>query len=426
MNMTPTASSLSIDQARKVLWLRTYPRPMGELFDEGYLNRDRLQWAAEKAYDPRLKEAARILLNPNKSTQSAVKPVQATTLELPKEALSIGITLEKARSTAWPLHPYKGQPMGTLVETRQLSLKDLGYAVENAWDERVRRAASALLLVRMNQKVKEPAPSAGVIKVIFGGRSFAERRQLQYTLLEGCILGFLIGIGVAISIWAFISAAVKRADLVSQGSSHSPLSFLTVLILIILFGISFLGINLFNKIILGNMDKKIEAYRKGQEGEDKVVETILHSLDGNWSLFRNIQLPGRSKADLDAVLVGPPGVWVLEIKNYKGCYRNIGEAWQVQTRKGWRLLPKSPSRQAKNNASHLGEFLKADGINHWVNGTVVWANPESQLSVENPPVAVWPLDRLPDELGNIWQGDKLTSAMKEQIVKKLSKLNKAQ
>ena len=45
-----------------------------------------------------------------------------------------------------------------------------------------------------------------------------------------------------------------------------------------------------------------------------------------------------------------------------------------------------------------------------------------QLQVENPSTAVWTYDRLPDKLGNIWQGEKLSVANQEKIIGKLTKL----
>jgi hypothetical protein len=170
------------------------------------------------------------------------------------------------------------------------------------------------------------------------------------------------------------------------------------------------------------LDQQIDNFREGQKGEERVVEVILQTLDGNWFLFRNIQLPGRNKGDLDTVLVGPSGAWVLEIKNFSGEYRNIGEQWEYRAGNSWKLHKKSPSRQARNNAARLGNFLKADGIQLWVDAAVVWANQESRLTVENPSVAVWQLDHLPDELGNVWQEEKISATTRTRIVKKLTKL----
>ncbi len=46
--------------------------------------------------------------------------------------------------------------------------------------------------------------------------------------------------------------------------------------------------------------------------------------------------------------------------------------------------------------------------------------------VEKPAVVVWHLDRLPDELGNIWEGKTLTESARQGIMEKLTKLCQAQ
>jgi hypothetical protein len=178
---------------------------------------------------------------------------------------------------------------------------------------------------------------------------------------------------------------------------------------------------LFEKII-DRWDKQIEEHRRGQEGEDNVVQMIVQALDGNWHLFRNLSIPGQNKGDLDLVLVGPPGVWALEIKNFRGKFRNTGETWERKNGKNWKPATVNPSRQVQNSAYRLKNFLNADRVNVFVNAAVVWANSESPLAVENPSVAVWRYDRLADELGNIWQGEKLTQAERNKIVEKLTKL----
>ena len=416
------APLISLEDARKVLWLRNYPRPLGELYDEGYLNQSRLEWAATKAYDPHLRQAAQILMSRPKPEKPVEKREKKLPLELPDLALSIGITMEQARSTEWPFPPFRRQLMGMLVETKQLSLKDLGYAAENAWEDRVRRAATALMLGRINQSINEPAPSAGFIKVLSGGKSYAERKQYQIALVEGMIMGTVFGLVIALFTWLLTRHPSTQSTMSLSEAIKSPVGIMALALLLGLFGLYFLGLFLLDRFILDRLDKQIDNYRKGQKGEERVVEVILQTLDGNWSLFRNIQLPGNNKGDLDTVLVGPSGAWVLEIKNFSGEYRNIGEQWEYRVGNSWKLHKKSPSRQARNNAARLGNFLKADGIQQWVDAAVVWANQESRLTVENPSVAVWQLDRLPDELGNVWQEEKVPAATRTRIVEKLTKL----
>lgn len=194
MSLSPTSdTAMTLEQARAVLWLRNNHRPMGELLDEGYLNEARLRWAAEKAFDPQIKQAAGVLLG---SLRAAIAPPAPASIPAPAletgtaiTTIKTGITLEQARATRWPFSNFKNQPMGELVDAHQLTLKDLVYAIENAWNERVRQAAIALLAVRLDQAVEEPASSAGPLKVVSGGQSYSESRRLAWTLLQGILLG---------------------------------------------------------------------------------------------------------------------------------------------------------------------------------------------------------------------------------------------
>ena len=112
---------VSVNEARKVFWLRSYPRPMGELLDEGYLNERRLKWAAEKGYAPELKLAARALLQSQGKLESIP---ENSTNPFCSESFPIQTTIEQARGTQWPFHPYKDQLMGWLLDTKQIALKD--------------------------------------------------------------------------------------------------------------------------------------------------------------------------------------------------------------------------------------------------------------------------------------------------------------
>src|SRR6266540_3597697 len=156
---------MNIEEARKVFWLKSNYRPLGELLDEGYLTNERLEWAAKWAYSSKLQQAAKLILEAQNHSSTTVTAVEN---EKKDAGIEVGVSLDQARLTLWPFPPYKGQQMGALVESKQLSLKDLGYAIENAWDEKVRQAAIAFSLIRLEQVVKEPVPSAGFIHVSSG------------------------------------------------------------------------------------------------------------------------------------------------------------------------------------------------------------------------------------------------------------------
>jgi hypothetical protein len=407
---------MTLEEARSVMWLRNNYRRLGELLDEGFLNQARLEWAARKAYDPRLKQAATVLLEWMRRGRKSASSHRAE--QLP--TLDAGITIEQARSTIWPFQSLRGQPMGELVDTRQLTLKDLGYAVENAWEDHLRRAAAVLMAVRLGQAIEEPPSPAGPLKVVSGGRSYAEERQLALTMLQGFALG-IISAGLIGALVVSITTSVSQGK--SLAKLFTSLSGVVVFVLLVSVGA---GIGWLISLLIGagekKLDREIDAYRKGQEGEESVVGAIRQTLDGNWTLFRNVILPGRKKTDIDGILVGPPGVWALEIKTFTGEYRNFGEHWEYRAGNRWKPLKRSPSHQAQDNAMRVSRFLKADGISQWITPAVVWANRESSLSIENPMVAVWTLDRLPEELGNVWHGKAMEESVRDRILEKLTKL----
>jgi len=420
--LNPSSEAMSLEEARSVMWLRNNHRPLGELLDEGYLNEHRLAWAAEKAYNPRLKEAAAILLAWVR--REATPPRPPSDPPTPAESwpeIQAGLTVEQARATRWPFKSFKNRPMGDLVDTRQVGLKDLAYAIENAWDQRVRQAAIVLMAVRLNQVVEEPTTPAGSLRVVSEGKSYSERKQLAWTSVQGMIVGALLvllilGLIQPLRFLLSSSNGPNSIQLISPGGMIALL-----LLLALGLGLGGLAAHLFDTV-LNKTEEQIENYRRGQEGEDRVVEAMRQNLDGNWTLFRNVTLPGRNKTDIDLVLVGPAGVWALEVKTFTGEYRNVGGHWEYKAGNRWKLSRLSPSQQAQNNAARLSSFLKAEGIKQWVTPAVVWANRESCLTVENPMVAVWTMDRLPEELGNIWQEQAIKEPMQTRIVEKLTTL----
>jgi hypothetical protein len=344
---------MSIEEARAVMWVRPTRRPLGELLDEGFLTRERLEWAAENAYDVRLKRAAAVLLE----HIAHEAPATRTELEIAPPALDAGISIQEARSVVWPFSTHKGKPMGELVDSRQLSLKDLGYAVENAWDEHVRRAAAVLAAARINQAVREPPPPAGPLNVISGGRSYARRRESDLNLVQGGLLGVLAAACVLSFVSAIRESMQGRTGLSLLKVLSNPIG---VVVLVLMAAVAVGGLWATWKLsdkAFGRLQKEIENYQRSQEGEARVVEILARYLDGQWSLFRNVVLPGRRRGDLDLVLVGPPGVFALEVKCYSGAYRNVGARWEVRTKDG-RPAARAPASKPIGMPVSSGAFSR--------------------------------------------------------------------
>ncbi len=375
---------MTVEEARQVLWITERRRTLGEMWDEGLLTEQRLTWAVENAYNPRLRQAAAVLLEEMRQRRA----------EEPAKPLSFGITRQEAMATPWPFRPYRGRPMGELLSRHQLSLKDLAYAVDKAWSERVRRAAALLLVEGLGHRVEEPSEH-GVLRVVVAGPSYAERAMMRLSSIWGFVVGWLTGTSLTLGFWMWI-----------QHLGHTPareytpeVKFLLTLLALSIGGLLGLLPNiLVERLILRRIEEAIKRHRRGKEGEERVVELLRQVLDDRWTLFRNLKVPGMGRGDLDGVLVGPTGVWLLEIKNFSGRYRNRGEQWFYWKHNGWRRMKDNPSRQARRNAGRLAAFLKERGVRLWVYPVIVWANPEKPPVLESPAVPVWTMDRLAEEV----------------------------
>ena len=64
--------------------------------------------------------------------------------------------------------------------------------------------------------------------------------------------------------------------------------------------------------------RSAELYDRGAQGE-RATGAILDSLRGEgWVTFHDVRWPGRARANVDHVIVGPGGIFVIDSKNWSG------------------------------------------------------------------------------------------------------------
>jgi len=194
--------------------------------------------------------------------------------------------------------------------------------------------------------------------------------------------------------------------------------------------ILFYGIIIYNLIIIifsivmlqaawvmhKNSRKSIHAYRKGVSGEQNVVEW-LKSLGDEFYLINDIVLQ-KPYGNVDHVVLGPNGIFVIETKNYKGTIVCNGDEWHRRYRgkygpKDYPLA--SLSRQAKRNAVQLRTLLinnieaKNIDLNRlFVNALLVFTEPDLDLTLNNPTVPTLKAEELPYYIANFESNSKFS------------------
>ena len=128
--------------------------------------------------------------------------------------------------------------------------------------------------------------------------------------------------------------------------------------------------------------KKSSMMFHGSWGEHKALSNIEEDLPDGYHVFTNVRIHERMESDM--VVVGPSGVYVLEVKNYKGTLRGNEKDryWTLHKtgRQGGSYSKKisNPLGQLKRNIFALSQYLKMEGCPAWVDGFVLFPNTDTE------------------------------------------------
>ncbi len=69
---------------------------------------------------------------------------------------------------------------------------------------------------------------------------------------------------------------------------------------------------------IARLEKSVAAWEAGSAGE-RTTSAVLARLDPSlWSVRHDVRWPGRSRANIDHLAIGPGGVFVIDSKNWSG------------------------------------------------------------------------------------------------------------
>jgi hypothetical protein len=116
------------------------------------------------------------------------------------------------------------------------------------------------------------------------------------------------------------------------------------------------------------------AFKSGMRGEDTVWKE-LHKLSDQYTVFEDLHLPGR-KENIDFMVVGPTGVYFIEVKNHFG---NVSYNGQQLTRDG-KLFERDFLKTALNQTMNLHNYLISTcNIDVFINPIIVFSHPFARV-----------------------------------------------
>jgi hypothetical protein len=124
----------------------------------------------------------------------------------------------------------------------------------------------------------------------------------------------------------------------------------------------------------------------GIAGEKIVSEFFMRALDKRWTVIEGF-LGG--KGEIDFILIGPLGVFAIEVKSHNGVVSCNGDEWTLTRPNGERLALKdnggrSPSQQITETATWLENELRKVGHEVRIPKAIILAHPKARVeSVAN-------------------------------------------
>jgi hypothetical protein len=165
--------------------------------------------------------------------------------------------------------------------------------------------------------------------------------------------------------------------------------------------------------------RKYRVYNGGWTGEKQVTRLLSSTLSNEYLLLNDLYLRNGG-GDVDHIVLGPSGVFVLETKNWSGDITCNGDDWQ---RMGKHSFKNSPSLQVKRNAAKIKNIIDSShalrSLEVRVEGIVVFTNNHATLKLNNPTVLILKLPQLPNHITTYRNPSNYSSQQLEAIGKEI-------
>ncbi len=125
----------------------------------------------------------------------------------------------------------------------------------------------------------------------------------------------------------------------------------------------------------------------GVIGEDKTIE-LARALPDSFFALNNVVVEYDGKySELDLVIVGRNGVFVIETKNHTGTIigdvsdKNIKQYKGGQSGGNYAKELYNPVKQVSTQVFRLSRYLQSKGVSCWTQGIVLFTNPDANVYI---------------------------------------------
>jgi hypothetical protein len=167
----------------------------------------------------------------------------------------------------------------------------------------------------------------------------------------------------------------------------------------------------FDKVV-DQVKRFLEIGQTDEHAEDAIVARFMRGLDNRFILLHRLELINKGEI-FPAILIGPAGIFVLNISHSKGFFRAKDEAWLEMNKTNQRFKPARPNliKQSKEYAQKLAQILDASQKSHpEIMPILIFANPGVNVETSNPALRIVLMDGVDSLIDNLFNSQEVLQA----------------
>lgn len=143
--------------------------------------------------------------------------------------------------------------------------------------------------------------------------------------------------------------------------------------------------------------------KAGADGEINSLKTLLE-LSDDYSIIQDLEIyDGEKKSQLDAVVIGRTGIFIIETKNLSGEIignehdKNVTQIKRYKNKSNVTKNIYNPIKQVKTHHYRLSKLLRDNGFKYRIESIVYFCNPSAKVNLESNIVKVFSKSDYGDE-----------------------------
>ena len=146
--------------------------------------------------------------------------------------------------------------------------------------------------------------------------------------------------------------------------------------------------------VVDQVKQFLQLGNTNEYAEDAIVARFMRGLDSRFIMLRNLQLEGIEEP-FRPILIGPAGVYLLNICHAKGFFRAKDDTWWEMNKTSQKFGPARPNliKQTKEYSQKLAQILEAHGKSHpEITPILIFANAGVNIDRSNPAIRIVLMD----------------------------------